>query len=262
MALADHLRELRRRFVLGTLGLLVGAVVGWFLYDPVFQAMQSPIRQLQADGFNASLNFQGIATSFDIKLRVALAIGLIVSSPWWMYHLWAFISPGMTSKEKRYAAGFVGAGVPLFVGGVTMAWFALPRTVRLLTQFTPEGDAASNFIGASEYIQFVIQFVLIFGFAFMLPMIMVVLNFMGLVRGITWLRGWRWAVIVIFLIAALATPTADPVTFILQALPICLLYFVAVGLCVLRDRRVDKKRSAEQGASSAADGPGSGAAPA
>lgn len=246
MSLAAHLRELRRRFILGALGVLAGAVAGWFLSDPVLEVMQEPIQRLQAEGLDARLNFQDVTSTLDVKVRVALTVGLVVSSPWWMYQIWAFINPGLTTKEKRYSLAFVGAGVPLFSGGVAMAWIALPNTVRLLTQFTPDGDTASNFINASVYLKFVMQFVLIFGFAFLLPLIMVALTFLGVVRGITWLKGWRWAVILIFVIAALATPTADPVTFILMAIPVIILYFLAVGVCVLRDRRRDKRRAAEE----------------
>ena len=246
MSLAQHLKELRRRFLLGSFGILIGAVVGWYLSDTVLELMQEPIARLQDQGLSAQLNFQDVTTSLDVKVRVSLMVGLIVSSPWWMYQIFAFINPGLTSKERRYGLGFVGAGVPLFTGGVAMAWIALPNTVRLLTQFTPEGDVAANFINAGVYLRFVIQFILIFGFAFLLPLIMVALTFMGVVRGMTWLKGWRWAVILIFVIAALATPTADPVTFILMAIPVIILYFLAVGVCLLRDRRRDRTAAKEE----------------
>src|SRR5690625_2641295 len=243
MSLAAHLKELRRRCILGALGVLAGAVAGWFLSDPVLEVMQEPIQRLQAEGLDARLNFQDVTSTLDVKVRVALTVGLVVSSPWWMYQIWAFINPGLTTKEKRYSLAFVGAGVPLFSGGVAMAWIALPNTVRLLTQFTPDGNTASNFINASVYLKFVMQFVLIFGFAFLLPLIVVALTFLGVVRGITWLKGWRWAGILIFLIAALATPPADPVTFVLLAIPVIILYFLAVGICVLRGRRRDKRQA-------------------
>lgn len=255
MSLGQHLKELRRRFLLGSFGILIGAVVGWYLSDWVLELMQQPIARLQAEGLSAQLNFQDVTTSLDVKVRVSLMVGLIVSSPWWMYQIFAFINPGLTAKERRYGLGFVGAGVPLFTGGVAMAWVALPNTVRLLTQFTPSGDVAANFINAGVYLKFVIQFILIFGFAFLLPLIMVALTFMGVVQGITWLKGWRWAVILIFVIAALATPTADPVTFILMAIPVIILYFLAVGVCLLRDRRRARVAAKEQ-ASDQGDGSG------
>ncbi len=242
MSLGDHLKELRRRFIFIALGVVLGAIAGWFLSDLVYDEMQRPIMDLQRDmGIDASLNFPEATSALDIKVRISLTVGLIVSSPWWMYQFWAFINPGLTTKERRYTLGFVGAGVPLFLGGVAMAWIALPNTIRLLHQFVPAGETASSFLTAQVYLKFVINFILIFGFAFLLPLIMVVMNFLGVVRALSWLKAWRWAVIVIFLLSALATPTAEPVTFILMAVPIIILYFLAIGVCLIRDRWHDKK---------------------
>ncbi|UFU08277.1 twin-arginine translocase subunit TatC [Ruania halotolerans] len=246
MPLGEHLRELRKRLLLATAGLVVGTIGGWFLYEPIFQLLQEPVAQLAAEqDIDASLNFSTIASSFDVQLRVAAFLGVLASSPWWMYQLWAFLAPGLTTKERRSAVAFLVTGVPLFAGGVAMAWIALPNTFFLLTQFIPEGTQSSLFIDATVYLKFVVQFLLIFGFAFLLPMVLVALNLLGLVKGITWLKGWRWAVIIIFVLAALATPTADPVTFVLMSLPIVALYFLAVGVSMLNDRRRAKKAAIE-----------------
>ncbi|CAM3272000.1 twin-arginine translocase subunit TatC [Occultella aeris] len=243
MALTAHLRELRKRFVLAAIGLAVGTIGGWFLFDPVFQALQAPIDQLAEEGRVAALNFGGIATSFDIKIRVALFVGALVSSPWWLYQVWAFITPGLTTKERRSALGFVAAAVPLFFAGAYLAWSVLPNAVRILTEFTPEGSV--NWIGADVYLKFVMQFMLAFGIAFLMPLIMVVVNFLGLVRGQTWLKGWRWAIVGIFTFCAFATPTPDAISMILMALPIVGLYFIAVFICFQHDKRADKRRAKE-----------------
>lgn len=245
MPLGDHLRELRKRVLLAGAGILVGAVVGWFLYEPTFALLQLPIERLTDQGVNATLNFQSVPSSFDIKLRVAGFLGILAASPWWLYQLWAFLAPGLNKKERRSAILFIGAGVPLFAGGIYMAWLALPNTVKLLTQFLPTG-ATSLFIGVTVYVKFVIQFLLIFGFAFTLPLVLVALNLVGIVKGRTWLKGWRWAVIIIFVLAALATPTADAITFILMALPITALYFGAVGICMVNDYRRSKRKSGSE----------------
>ena len=243
MALGAHLRELRRRFLLVAGGLLVGAIVGWVLYNPVFEALQQPIEGLNNQGQTAALNFDGVASSFDMKIRIALFLGVIIASPWWIYQIWAFVTPGLTSKEQRYAIGFMGAAVPLFLAGAFLAWSVLPNAVKILTEFTPEGSV--NFINASVYLKFVMQFILAFGVAFLMPLMMVVVNFLGLVKAGTWLRGWRWAIVGIFTFSAFATPTPDAVSMILMALPIILLYFGAVGVCALHDRRMAKRRAAE-----------------
>ncbi|ACQ80316.1 Sec-independent protein translocase, TatC subunit [Beutenbergia cavernae DSM 12333] len=243
MALGAHLRELRRRFLLITAGLAVGMVVGWVLYPYVFDAIQAPIVAQAEAGLDAQLNFVGVASAIDIKIKVSLFVGLVVSSPWWLYQVWAFIMPGLRSKEKRYAFGFVGAAVPLFLGGTFLAWSVLPNAVRLLTEFTPEG--AANLIDASTYITFVMQFMIAFGLAFIMPLLMVLLTFIGIVRGQTWAKGWRWAVVGIFAFAAVATPTPDAISMILLALPICGLYGIALTVCLLHDRRRDRRLAEE-----------------
>lgn len=243
MALGDHLRELRRRFLLGAIGLVVGAVLGWIVFDPVFAILQAPFDSLNDRGLVASLNFTGIATSFDLKIRIALFIGTFASSPWWLYQIWAFITPGLTSKERRRTIAVVAAGVPLFLAGATMAWLVLPKAVQILTQFTPEGVV--NFIDANTYLRFVMQFVLAFGAAFLMPLFMVVLSAMGIVKGRTWLHGWRWAIMAIFLFCAIATPTTDVVSMFLMASPIIALYFIAVFIGLRQDKRIAKRRAAE-----------------
>ena len=260
MPLRAHLIELRKRVFLAACGLVVGGVIGWLLYDPVFEALQKPLLDAAAArGGAVSVNFSGVATAFDMKLKVAVFLGVIVTSPWWLFQLWAFITPGLTRRERGYAVGFLGAAVPLFLAGSGLAWGVLPTAVRVLTDFTPAG--ASNFIDAQLYLSFVMRFVIAFGLAFVLPVVMVAVNFAGLVAASTWARGWRWAVLLAFVFAAVMTPTPDAITMIVMALPICGLYFLALGICVLHDRRRDARRRAELGAGdSTPDGsPGVGA---
>lgn len=243
MPLRAHLVELRRRVFLAALGIVVGAVVAWFVYDPVFAALQHPLMEVAGDRDGLiALNFAGVATSFDMRIKVSFFLGVIISSPWWLYHLWAFITPGLTRKERGYAFGFLGAAVPLFLAGAGIAWWVLPHAVALLTEFTPEG--ATNLIDAQTYLSFVMRLILAFGLAFLLPVIMVALNLAGLVRARTWARGWRWAVLLAFVFSAVMTPTPDAITMIVLALPICALYFAALGVSFLHDRRVDARRVA------------------
>ena len=235
MPLREHLREARRRFLLAVAGVGAAAVAGWLLYEPIFAALQAPIDAATEAGRTAALNFAGVATSFDIRLRVSVFAGVILASPWWLYQAWAFVAPGLTPVERRRALGFFAAGVPLFAAGAAVAWFFLPHAVALLTEFTPAGSV--NFINAHVYLGFVMQLILAFGIAFLLPLAMVALTSLHLVRARTWARGWRWAVLGVFTFAAIATPTPDAISMILLALPICGLYFGALGICVVLDRR-------------------------
>lgn len=253
MPLREHLREARRRSLFAALGVLVGAVLGWVIYDPVFAALQAPILAVNDEGRTAALNFEGVATSFDIRIRVAFFVGIIVASPWLLYQAWAFVAPGLTANEKRRSLAYFGAGVPLFIGGVTLAWWVLPHAVYLLTDFTPSGSV--NFINAQQYLGFVMQLTLAFGIAFLLPLAMVALTALGLVRARTWARGWRWAVLLVFVFAAIATPTPDAISMVLLALPICGLYAGALGVCVLLDRRAGRWRPAGSTDASASSQP-------
>ncbi len=243
MPLREHLIELRKRLFLAACGLVVGAVFGWLLFDPVFHALQKPLLDAaEARGATASVNFGGLATAFDMRLKISLFLGAILTSPWWLFQFWAFVTPGLTRRERGYAIGFVGAAAPLFLAGSFLAWTTMPTAVRVLTDFIPQ--EATNLIDAQTYLSFVMRFVLAFGVAFVLPVVMVAVNLAGLVRASTWAKGWRWAVLLAFVFAAVMTPTPDAITMVVMALPICALYFIALGICVLHDRRVNKARIA------------------
>jgi len=261
MALGEHLRELRRRVLLAVGGILVGTIIGWVLYNPttigpfgsfgpvhipgVFDTLQSPIEALQAERENiVTLNFDSIGGAFDMRLRISLFVGLLLTSPWWIYQIFAFVTPGLTRKEKQYTYGFLGAAVPLFAAGALLAWSVLPKALEVLMgDLTPDG--ATNILTASIYLKFVMQFVIAFGLAFLLPLVMVALNFMGIVKGKTWLGAWRWAIIGIFTLCAVATPNPEPTAMILMALPIIALYFIAIAISFVHDRRVAKRRAQE-----------------
>src|SRR5215210_1912590 len=131
MALREHLLELRKRVVRSAIAILIGAVVGWFVYDPVFDALARPILQLQAArGLGKiSLNFPNPAAAFNLKIQLSILTGLVIASPVWLYQFWAFITPGLTRRERRYSFAFVGAALPLFLGGALLAWWVLPKAM-------------------------------------------------------------------------------------------------------------------------------------
>lgn len=242
MPLRAHLLEARNRVVLAGLGILLGAVVGWFLYPHVFELLQAPILEVAArEDRTIALNFAGAFTAIDMQIRLSVWIGLIVSSPWWLYQAWAFVVPGLTRREKWGTAAFVASGVPLFLAGAALAWWVLPRAVVILVTFVPAG--ATNLQDAQAYLTFVSQFILAFGLVFLLPVVMVALDLVGLVRGRTWLRGWRWAVVLAFTFSAMMTPTTDVLTMFFMTLPILVLYAAAVAIAMLHDRRVDRRRA-------------------
>jgi sec-independent protein translocase protein TatC len=246
MPLREHIRELRTRVLWSALGIVVGAVGGWFVYPWLVDVLQAPLVDLAARrGELVALNFAGVAAPLDVQIMLALFVGVLVSSPWWIYQLWAFVTPGLTSRERRTTLAVVGAAVPLFLAGVALAWWLLPAAVEILIGFTPQD--AVNVIDAQAYLGFVVRLVLAFGLAFLLPVVMVALAAVGLVGARTWLAGWRWAVLLSFVFAAVATPTGDVVSMLALGVPICGLYFGAVGVCALVDRRRRRAESARTG---------------
>ena len=236
MSLGSHLKELRVRLSWSAGFLVVGTVIGWYLCEPVFKLLQAPLLEVtKARGIEAVVNFGTVVSAFDLRIQVSIFLGVIITSPFWLYNLWAFVSPGLKTRERRFTLGFLFSSVPLFLAGAYIAWSSLPSFVIVLIGFTPEGS--SNVINASDYILFAIRIVLVFGLAFVMPVLLVLMNFANLVSGKAILKGWRVAVLVIALVSALATPTADPMSMFLLMGPLAALYFIAVGIAVLNDKR-------------------------
>ncbi|WP_235778488.1 twin-arginine translocase subunit TatC [Sinomonas notoginsengisoli] len=236
MPLLEHLRELKNRLIKAAIGVALGAVGGWFLYDPFLKELEQPVENIShMTGGASSINFSTIASPFDFKLQLAIQIGLVIASPVWIYQIWAFIMPGLTAKERRYTLGFMVAAVPLFLAGVWVGWLVTPQVVRALTQFTPSGF--SNIIDGREYVDFVTHMFLFLGIAFLVPVILVAVNMAGVLAGRTILKAWRITVFLVFVLAAIAAPGADAISMFMLAIPLLALFFVAIGICLLNDRR-------------------------
>lgn len=243
MSLGAHLVELRKRLIISAIALLGGLVGGWFLVPWVWDMLRMPINALQGEGREAQLTYSSITEGFDLHIQIALFIAVLLTAPVWLYQIWAFLAPGLTKREKLYGVGFLAAAIPLFLGGIFTAWLILPNIVRLLSTFQPSMDAF--FLSARYYIDFAVKLLLAVGVGFVLPVLLVMLNFLGVLRGKAILKAWRVAVLVIVLFAAITTPAVDLMSMFILAVPMILLYFIAVGVTLLHDRRVDKRRAAE-----------------
>jgi sec-independent protein translocase protein TatC len=243
MSLSGHLKELRNRLFWSSLFLLAGSIAGWFMFDAVFAELQRPIVALAEEpGSNATINFPTVVSAFDVRLQVSIFLGVMMSSPVWLFNIWSFITPGLKKKERKYTIWFLVVAVPLFLGGVTLAWSSLPTFVQVLVGFTPEGSA--NVINASEYILFTLRILLVFGIAFVLPVVLVLLNFAGVITAQNILKSWRLAVFVSAVIGAVATPVAEPMAMFLLMVPLLILYFVAAGIATLHDKSLARKAAA------------------
>ncbi|CAM3054621.1 Sec-independent protein translocase protein TatCy [Arthrobacter ulcerisalmonis] len=240
MALWDHIKELKNRLIKSAIAVVLAAVAGWFLYDPVVSALSAPLITIAHEtGRTAVLNFATIADPFAFKFQIAIQIGVVISSPVWIYQVWAFITPGLTGKERRFTLGYMAAAVPLFLAGIYVAWLVFPTVVRALLQFTP--TTAANNISATDYLTFTTQMFLILGISFLVPVLLVGINMAGVVRGKTILKAWRIIVFLVFVLAALAAPGTDALSMLLLAAPLLILFFAAIGLCIVNDKRRDKR---------------------
>ncbi|WP_295692484.1 twin-arginine translocase subunit TatC [Lapillicoccus sp.] len=241
MSLGDHLRELRRRVIISGVAILVGAGIGWWQYDNLFNRLIAPIKDLARERKQeiATLNFPDLTGSFTLLITVGLFTGLILASPVWLYQIWGFIVPGLSRREKRTSLLFIGSAVPLFIGGCTLGFIVLPRAAAALLSFTPAG--ASNILPAPDYLNFVLRFILAFGLAFLLPVFLVGLNAAGILPARILVKAWRPAVFLIFLFAAVMTPTPDAWTMLFLAVPMIILFYLAVGISFLLDRRKAKR---------------------
>lgn len=244
MSLGAHLVELRKRLMYAALALVVGMVVAFLVADPVIHFITEPIRIITAkrgDDFSA-LNFGTVTAAFDMRMRIAFSIGLFISAPIWLWQIWAFIMPGLTRKEIKYTVGFVLAAVPLFFAGCYLGVMIMPHVIELMWSFTPAG--ATNFYYAQEYYDFVFKLMIVIGVSFVLPVFLVALNLAGVMSGRAILKGWRVAVLIATIFAALATPAADVVSMLMLAGILIVLFFAAAGLSLIFDRRKRKRDTA------------------
>ncbi len=243
MSLGQHLVELRKRLGWSALAILVASIGGWFLADMVWAALSAPILAVaEAQGREAAISYTTVSEAFDTRLIISITLGIVIASPFWLYQLWAFIVPALHKKEKRYAIGFLAASIPLFLAGCAAGWLVLPNIVSLLTSFATSDS--QTLLTARVYLDFAVKLVLAIGIGFVLPVVLVMLNFARVLTGASILKGWRWAILAIATFTALATPAADVYSMILLAIPMVGLYFLAAGISVLNDKRVAKREAA------------------
>lgn len=238
MTLLEHFRELRTRLVRSALALLVGTIAVWNEFPRIFEIIREPYDSVQGLGSNAVLALTGVTSGFSLQLRVSLAVGFVVSSPIWIYQLWKFVSPGLKKNERKWAYLFTGVAVPLFICGVLLAYYVMPRMLDILFEFTPSD--VSNVTSVESYLSFFLHLTLFFGIGFLLPLILVSLNFAGLLSGERLRNSWRWLILGSFVFGAVATPNGDPLAMTFVALPMIALSFIAVGIALLNDRRRER----------------------
>jgi len=249
MPLLEHLREFRRRVVRSSIIILIASGLGWYFYNQIITTLARPVcdlRKAQATAAShcGSLYINGVLGPLNLQIKVALLTGLIISAPLWLYQFWAFIAPGLHRKEKRNSILFIASATPFFALGATLGYLILPVAIKVLFGFTP--NSLANLVKFDDYLDFVLRIILLFGLAFELPIFLVALNLIGFISGKAILRPWRVWVFGITLFTAAFTPTGDPLTMAILAVPLCLFYFAAGGIALLVDRRRAKREANEE----------------
>jgi len=245
--LVSHLEELRARLLRSAAYVLLGTVAMWVCFDPVYAFLARPIVEpLRAAGDR--LNYRTFLEPFMIRVQLSLVGGLILALPMLILEIWAFVAPGLTRAERRTIRPVIPLSLVLFVLGVAMAYLLTGPSVRWLMKFrAPDTQALLNL---SDNLLLVLKFYLVFGLAFQMPIVLIVLSALAIVNSRLLLRYWREASVGIFIVAAIITPTWDPLTMTVAALPLVLLYLGTVGIIRVMERRRDQaaRRSEQAGA--------------
>jgi sec-independent protein translocase protein TatC len=238
MALADHLRELRARLLRAVTVLVLGMVAALFLYDQTFDLIYAPYgdarRQLGED-VETEAYIKGVAGPLLLQLKLSGVVALVATSPYWLYQIWAFILPGLHPHERKWSRIFAAIAGPLFIGGVAVGYYVLPRGLEVLIGFTRE--ELQNLVEFGEYFSFFTRMLLVFGVAFMIPLFVVMLNLAGVLSGKALGEHRAWVVLGTFVFAAAATPSTDPFSMLMLALPMTLLFGISEVVARILDRR-------------------------
>src|SRR6201996_8120111 len=241
MPLIDHLRELRNRLLKAALALVLVMVLGFVFFTPIWHFVSHPFCSAVINGKTGchrtgdQLVVTGVFDPFMLRVKIAFFVGLIVSSPVWLYQVWAFIAPGLYRREKRWAYLFVGVAAPLFGAGAVLAYVVMSRGLRYLLGLTPSG--VLNLPSIDTYLSYFQGMILGFGLAFELPVALVILN---LAHILTHERFRRWRKMMLFgafLFAGIANPSPDPLSMLLLAAPCVVLVEVAEVVIWANDRR-------------------------
>jgi sec-independent protein translocase protein TatC len=238
MALGDHLRELRARLLRVVLVLLIAIIVALFFYDQLLGLVLDPYNEAltRLDPETKTLaTINGVGGPLMLQLKLSGVAAVVLTSPYWLYQIWGFIMPGLHPNERRWSRLFAAVAGPLFLAGVAVGYYVLPKGLTVLIGFT--GDKLQSLVDFGEYFSFFSRMLLVFGVAFEIPLFVVLLNLAGVVSGRTLGNHRPWIVIGTFVFAAVATPSTDPFSMIMLAVPMVVLFMISEIVARLVDRR-------------------------
>jgi sec-independent protein translocase protein TatC len=238
MALSDHFRELRARLIRSALILVIGFFVAIFFYDQLLDLVNRPYLQAQeALRRNDTRTVQVVQDATGgllLQMKLCGVVAIMASSPYWLYQIWAFILPGLHPKEKRYTRMFVAVAGPLFLGGVALGYYVMPKGLEVLISFVPNN--VTSLVDFGRFFSFEMRMLLIFGISMEIPLFVVLLNFAGIVSGRALAKHRPWIVIGTMVFAAVATPSTDPFSMLMLAVPMLILFAISEVICRVSDR--------------------------
>ena len=238
MALGDHLRELRSRILKIAVVLVVGIFIAWFFYPQLFELILKPYRDAQEallGEVETDVIFNGPAAGLLLRLKVSALAAVVLSSPFWLYQIWAFIVPGLHAHEKKWTRIFTAVAGPTFLLGVAIGYYVLPKGLEVLIGFVPE--EVQSLVDFGDYFAFLVRMLLVFGIAFEIPVFVVLLNLAGVLPGKALGAHRPWIIVGVFVFAAVATPSTDPFSMLFLAIPMVVLFAVSEVICRVLDRR-------------------------
>src|SRR3954454_9597823 len=245
MTLFEHLRELRYRLVVAALAILLGTIVAWFVHEQLTNVLMHPyqvaVAQLKAKnpGATTLIVNQGIASPFTLALKVSALAGLVLSAPIWLWQLWSLIVHGLLDKEKKWALIFIGSATPLFMAGVAVGYIVMRKGIMVLLGFTESGGA--NLQGLNQFLSFLMRIMIVFGLAFLIPLVVLMLNILGVVPARYLSKCRTYVIFGTFVCGALATPSTDPFSMLALALPMTVLFLAAEVVAHILDRRKSRR---------------------
>jgi sec-independent protein translocase protein TatC len=240
MPLSDHFRELRARLIRSALILTILFILALVFYSQLLELVQHPYNEARTTlahhdpPIKTEPVIQGATGGILLQFKLCGVVAVIASSPYWLYQIWAFVLPGLHPKEKKYSRMFAAVAGPLFLGGVTLGYYVLPKGLTVLISFVPHG--VTSLVDFGGYFSFEMRMLLIFGISMEIPLFVVLLNFAGIISGQALAKHRPWIIIGTMVFAAVATPSTDPFSMLMLAIPMLILFVISEIICRTSDR--------------------------
>jgi sec-independent protein translocase protein TatC len=239
MTLREHLGELRRRLIISVIAFVIAAIVATVFYTPILHFLIRPLcnvdhATIKPGAGGCSLYVTSPLDGLSLRIKIAMFGGLVFASPVILYQVWSFVTPGLRARERKYAIPFVTAAFSLFLAGAATAYIVLPHALGFLKSVG--GPELQQIYDPIPYLGLIVLMMTLFGLTFEFPVVLVSLELAGVVTPARLLKAWRWAVIIIVVVSAVATPSGDPFSMFALVIPLVSFYFISIAIGKLLGR--------------------------